>query len=187
MSALTTGNSPQPATYLGRRNSPDFKVVWAHENLRESLADVAQIPLVKVLGLVRSCAHTCLERGINQALQTLDLFLGLERGNVVLERIWHPFVIEAHVAHALVLVPLLLVGETFVEDVVKVLVMGKDDMTTNVEQLLNIYYKHRILHFMHLPQNTHETLWGGVGRGQAAGYGVRVGYQPRFMSLPTIS
>lgn len=39
--------------YLGCRNSPDFEVVRTHENLIEPLANVANIPLVKIGGLIR--------------------------------------------------------------------------------------------------------------------------------------
>ena len=61
--------------YLACRNSPDFEVIGAHEDLREPLSDVSDVPFVKVLGLVGRGASSCVERCVNQALHAPGLLL----------------------------------------------------------------------------------------------------------------
>lgn len=122
--------------YLGSGNSPDFEVIRAHEDLIQALADIALVPLVKVLGLVGGRADTSFKSCVNEIVQTLDLFLLRQNSNIVLERVRDPEVPEADVRDTLVLVPVRRLGQGLVEAVVKVLVVGEDDVAANIEELL---------------------------------------------------
>ena len=126
----------QNVAYLGRRNSPNLEIIRPHENLCNSLADIAHIPLIKVARLVSRRAHTGFKRGVNYTVHALYLFVCVEHGNVVLERVGDPLAAETHVGDALVLEPVFVLWEGFVEDVVKVLVVGEDDVAADVKELL---------------------------------------------------
>jgi hypothetical protein len=52
-----------------------------------------------------------------------------------LERIWNPKALVADIGDALVLVPIIRLGQSLVDHIVKVLVVRKDDMAANVKQL----------------------------------------------------
>jgi hypothetical protein len=52
-----------------------------------------------------------------------------------LEGVWHPEVLAADIGDALVGVPILLFWECFIDAVVKVLVVGENDMATDVVEL----------------------------------------------------
>lgn len=92
-------------TYIGSWNSPDLKVVRTHENLVQAFSNVANIPLIKVAGLVCGSTHASLEGSIDKTVETLDLLIFGQQGNVVLERIGDPAVLVANVRDTLVFVP----------------------------------------------------------------------------------
>jgi hypothetical protein len=62
------------------------------------------------------------------------LFFGQHR-DVVLERIGYPAFLAADIRDALVVVPVVVARESLVDAVVKVFVMGEDNMATNVVEL----------------------------------------------------
>ncbi len=119
--------------YLGGGNGPDLVVVGTHEHVGKTATHGAQNPLVKVLGLASGDAS--LERGVNEALDGLDLVLLGQHGDVVLEGIRNPLALVADVGDALVSVPIVVLGEGLVDAVVKVLVVGEDDVATDVVEL----------------------------------------------------
>lgn len=119
--------------YLGGGNGPDLVVVWAHEHVGKPATHGAQNPLVKVLGL--ASGNTSLERGVNEALDGLDLVLLGQHGNVVLEGVRNPLAPVTDIGDALVSVPIVVLGEGLVDTVVKVLVVGEDDVAADVVEL----------------------------------------------------
>jgi hypothetical protein len=62
------------------------------------------------------------------------LFLG-QHGDVVLERIWNPQTLASDVGDALVGIPVVFFGKGFIDAVVEVLVVGEDDMATDIVEL----------------------------------------------------
>jgi hypothetical protein len=58
-----------------------------------------------------------------------------QHGDVVLEGVWDPEFLAADIGYALVGVPVLIFGKSFVDTVVKILVVGEDDMATNIIEL----------------------------------------------------
>lgn len=58
-----------------------------------------------------------------------------KHGNVVLEGVGNPLALAANVGDTLVGVPVVVLGESLVDAVVEVLVVGEDDVTTNIEEL----------------------------------------------------
>jgi hypothetical protein len=82
-------------SYLGGGHSPDLVVVRPHENVRNTLADVAQNPLIEVLGL--GGGHARLEGGVDHAVHACDLVLLGEHGDVVLEGVGDPEALVADV------------------------------------------------------------------------------------------
>lgn len=125
--------SVEGSIYLGGRNGPDLVVVGAHEHISNTLTLHSQNPLVKVLGL--SVGDTALHGSVNEAINGLDLvFLGQD-GDVVLEGVRNPEALVANVGDSLVSVPVILLGESLVDAVVEVLVVGEDDVTANIVEL----------------------------------------------------
>lgn len=120
-------------TYLGGGNGPDLVVVGTHEHVGETAAHGAQNPLVKVLGLAGGDAG--LERGVNETVDGLDLVLLGKHGDVVLEGVGNPLALEADVGDTLVGVPIVVLGEGLVDAVVKVLVVGENDVAADVVEL----------------------------------------------------
>jgi hypothetical protein len=120
-------------TNLGSRDGPDLVVVGAHEDVGNTLAGVADDPLVKVLGL--RVGDAALEGGIDEAIHAGNLVLLGQHGNVVLEGVGDPEALVADVGDALVGVPVVLLGESLVDAVIEVLVVGEDDVTTDIVQL----------------------------------------------------
>lgn len=121
------------ALHLGGGYSPDLEVVGAHEEVSNADTHLAHNPLVEVLGL--GVCHASLECGVNQAVDTLGLVVLVQDGQVVLEWVGDPVALAADIGHTLVGEPVVIVGEGLVDAVVEVLVVGEDDMATNVVEL----------------------------------------------------
>lgn len=119
--------------YLCSWHRPDLVIVWSHEDVCNALTNVSQNPLVKVFWLV--ACHSCLDCSVDQPLQTLDLVLLWQHGNVVLEWVWHPQSFVADIGDALVSVPVGVVGEGFVDAVVEVFVVGEDYVAADIVEL----------------------------------------------------
>lgn len=86
-------------------NSPDFEVVWSHEDLVQALSHVPYVPFVKVLGLIRCWARACIECSINEIVQTPHLFFFGQDRDVILKRVGNPESLIPDVGNTLVLVP----------------------------------------------------------------------------------
>ena len=115
-------------------NGPNFVVVRPHEEVCDTGTHHANNPFVKVLRL--AVGHASLESGVNHAVHALDLlFLG-QHGDVVLERVRDPEVLAADVRDSLVGVPIRLFWQGLVDAVVKVLVVGEDDMAADIVELV---------------------------------------------------
>jgi hypothetical protein len=82
--------------------------------------------------------------------------------------------LAADVGDALVGEPVVVVGQSLVDAVVEVLVVGEDDVAADVVELVASVRGERQLDF----GCTHEALRGGVGRGQTTGGLVGVDDQP---------
>lgn len=122
--------------YLGGGNGPDLVVVRSHENVGDTSTHHANDPLIEGLGL--GVGDTVLQGSVNHAINGLDLLLLGEHGDVVLEGVGDPFALAADVGDTLVAVPVIVVGEGFVDTVIKVLVVGEDNVTTDIEKLYAI-------------------------------------------------
>lgn len=120
-------------TYLGGRDGPDLVVVWSHEDVGNTLTSHSQDPLIEVAGL--GVGDTALKGSVNEAVNALDLVLLGEHGDVVLERVGDPEALVADIGNALVGVPVILLGESLINAVVEVLVVGEDDVTANIVEL----------------------------------------------------
>jgi hypothetical protein len=120
-------------TYLGSGHSPDLEVVGSHEKVGDTGAHHANNPLVKSLGL--GAGDTSLKSGIDHAIDALDLLLFGKHGNVVLERVGDPLALAANVGDTLVAVPIILLGKSLIDAVVEILVVGEDDVTTDIVKL----------------------------------------------------
>lgn len=119
--------------YLCRGNGPDFEVVWCHEDVRNALACHSHNPLIEVLGfrIGHSCFHGC----VDHTVDTLDLVVLRQHGDVVLEGIWHPQLLVSDVGDSLVGVPVFFLGQGFIDAVVEVFVVGEDDVATDIVEL----------------------------------------------------
>lgn len=122
-------------SYLGRGDGPDFKVVGTHKDLVQALSNVSDVPLIKVARLIRRSPPTSFKSSVYQTTKASSLLFLRKNRNVVLERIWDPKALVPDIRDALVLVPVIRVWQSFVEAVVKILVVGEDDVSTNIEQL----------------------------------------------------
>ena len=121
------------ATYLGGGHSPDLVVVRSHEQVGQTSTHHADDPLVEVLGL--HVGDASLKGGIDHAINALDLLLLGKHGDVVLEGVGDPFVLATDVGDTLVAVPVVILGEGLVDAVIEVLVVGEDNVTTDVVEL----------------------------------------------------
>jgi hypothetical protein len=120
-------------SYLGGGNGPDLEVVRAHEKVGDTSTHHADNPLVEVLGLV--VGNASLKGSVDHAVNALDL-LGLgKHGDVVLEGVRDPFFLATDVGDTLVCEPVVILGESLVDAVVEVLVVGKDNVATDIVQL----------------------------------------------------
>lgn len=79
--------------------------------------------------------ETTLERGVDQAVQAPHLLLLGQHGDIVLEGVRNPLTLVPDARDALVRAPVGGLWQRLVETVVKVLVVGEDDMPTHVEPL----------------------------------------------------
>jgi len=77
----------------------------------------------------------CFQSSIDHAVNALDLVLLWQDGDVVLEWVWDPEIFAAHIGNTLVGIPVLGLGQRLVDTVVKVLVVGEDDMATDIVEL----------------------------------------------------
>jgi len=141
------------ALHLGSGNGPDLVVVGTHEEVGNTDTHHADDPLVEVLGLL--VGHASLQSGIDHAVNAPDLLLLGKHGDVVLEGVGDPFVLAANVGDTLVGVPVLLVGEGLVDAVVEVLVVGEDNVATDIVQLL------REVSLLFFSRKSASLLWRG--------------------------
>jgi hypothetical protein len=81
--------------YIGRRYSPHLVVIRPHEDVCDSLASHAQNPLVKVLGL--GVGDAALHGRVDQTIDTHDLVVLGQHRDIVLEGVWHPETLVAHI------------------------------------------------------------------------------------------
>ena len=123
------------SVHLARGHSPDLEVVRAHEDLIQLLTDIAGVPDVKVLWLVRGRTSASLQGSVNQTTNAFDLLLLWQDRNVVLERVGNPAALIADIGDTLVLVPVLGLGKGFIEAIVEILVVGENNMSTDIKQL----------------------------------------------------
>ena len=125
--------------YLGGGNGPDLVVVGSHEQVGNTSTHHADNPLIEVLGL--GVGDTGLKGGIDHAVNALHLLLLGKHGNVVLEGVGNPLLLAADVGDTLVGEPVLILGEGLVDAVVEVLVVGEDNVATDIVQLSNALAK----------------------------------------------
>lgn len=90
-------------------------------------------PLVEVLGLL--LGNGALQGSIDKTVNGGNLVLLGQNGDVVLEGVGDPEALVADVGDTLVVVPVILLGQSLVEDVVEVLVVREDDVATNIVEL----------------------------------------------------
>lgn len=124
----------KPSTlHLGGRHSPDLVVVRTHEDIGDTGTHHAADPLVKVLGL--GVGNTALQGSIDHTIDTLDLLVLGQHGDVVLEGVGDPFIVAADVRDTLVAIPVIIAGEGLVDTVIEVLVVREDNVTTDIVEL----------------------------------------------------
>lgn len=122
-------------TYILGGDGPDLVVVGAHEDVGDVVAHLSHDPLVKVLGL-RLC-DGALHSSVNETVNGSDLVLLWQHGDVVLEGVWDPEALVADVGDALVIEPVILLGEGLLDAVIEVLVVGEDNVAAHVVQLVH--------------------------------------------------
>jgi hypothetical protein len=120
-------------SYLGGWDSPNLVVVWSHEEVGNTGTHHSHNPLIEVLWL--GAGDTSLQGGIDHALNALDLVLLWKDGDVVLEWVWDPEALAANVGDTLVGVPIILLWKGLVNAVVEVLVVGEDNVATDIVEL----------------------------------------------------
>jgi len=120
-------------SYLGGGNGPDLVVVRTHEKVGNTSTHHADNPLVEVLGL--GVGNTGLKSSVNHAINALNLLLLGKHGDVVLEGVGDPFVQATNVRDTLVGEPVVLLGESLIDAVIEVLVVGEDNVATDIVQL----------------------------------------------------
>lgn len=81
---------------------------------------------------------TSLESSVNHAVNGLDLVILGKHGDVVLERVGDPEVLVADVGDTLVGEPVIVLGKSLVDAVVEVLVVGEDDVATDIVELVKL-------------------------------------------------
>lgn len=124
------------SSYLGCRNSPHLEVVWSHEKVSNTDTHLTQNPLVKVGGF--GVGDTRFQSSINHALNAANLFMLGKHGDIVLERIRNPLALATNVGDTLVSVPVVRLGKSFINAVIKVFVVREDNVTANVVQLSSV-------------------------------------------------
>lgn len=185
------------ALHLGGGNGPDLVVVRTHEHVGNTLARHSHDPLIKVLGL--GVGDAALESSIDETIYGLDLVLLGQDRDVVLEGVGHPNALVSDIGDTLVSVPVLFSGQSLLNDVVEVLVVGEDDVTANIVQLsqgaqsANLTNCKALSSVRHCKRrggslksqsacvrskSTYETLIGDIGTGQTTSLVRRVDNQP---------
>ena len=162
-------------THLGGRHSPHLVVVGSHEEIGKTATHHAHNPLIEVGRLL--VGHTGLHSSIDQAINALHLVLLGKHGNVVLEGVRDPFVLATDVGDTLVAVPVIILGEGLVDAVVEVLVVGEDDVTTDIVKLTGV--SERSDEEGVGKNETYETFGGHIGGSQTTRNLVVVDDQPR--------
>lgn len=119
--------------YLGGGHGPDLVVVGTHEEIGDTSSHHANDPLVEVLGL--GVGNTSLKSSIDHTVNALNLLLLGKHGDVVLEWVGNPLALATDVRDALVAVPVIFLRKSLVDAVVKVLVVGEDNVTSDVVEL----------------------------------------------------
>lgn len=76
-----------------------------------------------------------MKSGLEQTLHALGLFLSREDSDVVLEWVRDPSVVKTNVGNTLVLVPVILLGKSLENNIIKVLVVREDDMSAYIVEL----------------------------------------------------
>ena len=133
LTCITLYMSIDVSTYLGGGHGPDLVVVGAHEKIGDTSSHHANDPLVEVLRL--GVGHTSLESSINHAIDALNLLLLGKHGDVVLEGVRDPLALATDVRDTLVAVPVILLRKSLVDTVIEVLVVGEDNVTSDVVEL----------------------------------------------------
>jgi hypothetical protein len=119
--------------YLGGGNGPDLVVIGTHKQVGDTSTHHTDDPLVEVLGL--GAGNASLHGSIDHAVNALDLLSLGQHGDVVLEGVGDPLLLAADVRDTLVGVPVVLLRESLIDAVIEVLVVGEDNVTTNIVQL----------------------------------------------------
>ena len=123
-------------SYLCGWYSPHFVVIRPHEEIGNTGTHHSDDPLIKVLGLCRG--NSSLEGGIDHSIHTFDLFFFWQHGNIVLEWIWNPEFLASNIGDTLVRVPIVFLREGLIDAVIKIFVVGKNDMPANVVELSSL-------------------------------------------------
>lgn len=141
-------------------------------------------PLVEVLGLrLGDCG---LQRSIDEALDGRNLVLLGQHRNIVLEWVRDPEALVTDVRDALVVEPVILLGQSLVEAVIKVFVVGEDNVTADIVQLSFALLAWVL--FSNQPENllTYEALGSDICSRETTSLFARVHNQPRGAILDVI-
>jgi hypothetical protein len=120
-------------SYLGGGYSPNLEVVWSHKQIGNTSTHHSNNPLVEVCGLVLCGASY--QSSVNHAINAFHLLFGWQHGDVVLEWIWDPEVLASHVRDTFMGIPIILLGQCLIDTIIEVLVVGEDNVATNIIQL----------------------------------------------------
>ena len=119
--------------YLCGRDSPDLVVVGPHELIGNADTDISHDPVIEVFGL--GVGHASLEGGVDQAVHGLGLIFFGQHGDVVLVWVGDPLALVSHIGDTLVGIPVGVLRESLVDAVIEVLVVGEDDVATDIVEL----------------------------------------------------
>jgi hypothetical protein len=72
---------------------------------------------------------------VDEIAEATGLFFLGQNCDVILERIWNPKTLITDIRDALMLVPIVWLWKSLVDNIVEVLVVGEDDVTANIEEL----------------------------------------------------
>lgn len=73
---------------MARGHGPHLEVIGSHENVRDFRSDIADVPLIEVLGL--GVGDAGIQGSIDQGVNALNLVVFREDGYIVLEGVGHP-------------------------------------------------------------------------------------------------
>ena len=119
--------------YLCCGYGPDLEIIWPHEEVRNTGTHHPHNPLVKVLRLC--ICYAGFQCCFYHAVHALDLLFFGQHRDIILERVRDPQIFTPHIGDTLVCKPIRLFRQSFVDAVIKVLVMGEDDMAANIVKL----------------------------------------------------